>query len=92
MVQQSPTGPVVRRVLKAEVAALFRAHHSDIEVAVDMDSEHALRAMGGGCQGDMLIANLKRCLDHVKPVNTFVPTSRWQVQDKRVVKGTLEVM
>ena len=92
MVQQSPAGPVVRRVLKAEVAALFRAHHSDIEVAVDIDSEHALRAMGGGCQGDMLIANLKRCLDHVKPVNTFVPTSRWQVQDKRVVKGTLEVM
>ena len=92
MVQQSAKGPVVRRVLKGEVAALFRAHYSDIEVAVDMQSEHALQAMGGGCQGDMLIANLKRCHDHVKPINTFVPTSRWQVQDKRVVQGTLSIM
>ena len=92
MVQQSSKGPVVRRVLKEEVAALFRAHYSDIEVAVDMQSEHALQAMGGGCQGDMLIANLKRCHDHVKPINTFVPTSRWQVQDKRVVQGTLSIM
>ena len=82
----------MRRVLKEEVAALFRAHYSDIEVAVDMQSEHALQAMGGGCQGDMLIANLKRCHDHVKPINTFVPTSRWQVQDKRVVQGTLSIM
>jgi len=92
VVQQSSKGPVVRRVLKEEVAALFRAHYSDIDVAVDMQSEHALQAMGGGCQGDMLIANLKRCLDHVKPINTFVPTSRWQVQDKRVVQGTLSIM
>ena len=92
MVQQSSKGPVVRRVLKEEVAALFRAHYSDIDVAVDMQSEHALQAMGGGCQGDMLIANLKRCHDHVKPINTFVPTSRWQVQDKRVVQGTLSIM
>ena len=82
----------MRRVLKEEVAALFRAHYSGIEVAVDMQSEHALQAMGGGCQGDMIIANLKRCHDHVKPINTFVPTSRWQVQDKRVVQGTLAVM
>jgi hypothetical protein len=92
VVQQSSKGPVVRRVLKEEVAALFRAHYSDIDVAVDMQSEHALQAMGGGCQGDMLIANLKRCHDHVKPINTFVPTSRWQVQDKRVVQGTLSIM
>ena len=92
MVQQSSKGPVVRRVLREEVAALFRAHYSDIDVAVDMQSEHALHAMGGGCQGDMLIANLKRCHDHVKPINTFVPTSRWQVQDKRVVQGTLSIM
>jgi hypothetical protein len=92
VVQQTASGPAVRPLLKREVASLFRAQHSDIDVAVDMDSDHALEAMGGGCQGDVFIFNLKLCVDHVRPVNTFAPTSVDQVLDPRVVRGTLDVL
>ena len=92
MVQATATGHAVRRLLKPEVAALFRAHHEGVEVAVDMESKRVLETLGGGCQGDVFITNLRRCIVHVCPVNTFVPKSRWDVQSKEVVAGTLEVM
>jgi site-specific DNA-cytosine methylase len=92
IVQQTASGPAVRSLLKREVQQLFRAQHSDIDVAVDMDSDYALEAMGGGCQGDMFIYNLRRCIDHVRTINTFEPTDISQVLDPRVVRGTLDVL
>jgi site-specific DNA-cytosine methylase len=45
VVQQTTSGPAVRPLLKREVASLFRAHHSDIDVAVDMDSDMDMGAV-----------------------------------------------
>ena len=92
MVQETESGPAVRRVLKVEAVALFRAHYRDIDPAVDLDSARVLETLGGGCQGDMFMEQLERVLVHCRPENTFVPTSIDQVRDPAVVLGTLEQM
>ena len=92
MVQETENGPAVRRVLKVEAVALFRAHYRDIDPAVDLASTRVLETLGGGCQGDMFMEQLERVLVHCRPENTFVPTSIDQVRDPAVVLGTLEQM
>jgi hypothetical protein len=86
------SGPAVRRVLKQEVVALFRAHYNGVDPAVDMESPRALEVLGGGCQGDMFMRQLKRVIAHCRPSNTFVPTSIEQVRSNEAVLGTLEQM
>ena len=92
MVQETENGPAVRRVLKVEAVALFRAHYRDIDPAVDLDSTRVLETLGGGCQGDMFMEQLERMLVHCRPENTFVPTCIDQVRDPAVELGTLEQM
>ena len=92
MVQETASGPAVRRVLKEEAVALFRAHYRGIDPAVDLDSPRVLEALGGGCQGDMFMDQLERVLKHCRPSCTFVPTSIDQVRHPSVVLGTLEQM
>ena len=92
MVQETASGPAVRRVLKEEAVALFRAHYRGIDPAVDLDSPRVLEALGGGRQGDMFMDQLERVLRHCRPACTFVPTSIDQVRHPSVVLGTLEQM
>ena len=92
MVQETASGPAVRRVLKEEAVALFRAHYRGIDPAVDLDSPRVLEALGGGCQGDMFMDQLERVLKHCRPSCTFVPTSIDQVRHPSVVLSTLEQM
>ena len=90
--QETARGPAVRRLLKEEAVALFRAHYRGIEPAVDLESPRVLEALGGGCQGDMFMDQLERVLQHCRPSCTFVPTSIDQVRHPEVVLGTLEQM
>ena len=92
MVQETAAGPRVRRLLVEEVATLFHADSYGVKAAVDLASPHALPALGGSANGEVMIWQISRCFDHVRPANGFVPTAIEQVLDPRVVAGTLDVL
>jgi hypothetical protein len=75
-----------------EVADLFHADGYGVKAAVDLSSPQALSALGGGANGEVMIWQISRCFNHVRPANEFVPTAIEQVLDPRVVAGTLDVL
>ena len=90
MVQQTATGPKVRRLLLPEIASIFHARRYGVEAAVDLTHPKAASALGGGANGDVFMFQLGRALKHLRPPNPFKPTAIEEVVDMDVLLGTLD--
>ena len=82
----------MRPLLVTEVAALFAARRYRVQPAVDLSTEHALRDLGNGAHGDVVMWQMQQFFEHVRPPNSFVPTSVDQVLSTEAAVGVLEVL